>query len=190
MRFKEYLTENVFKSDEEIIDWVKTHNIASHWLHNPHLNISVNHDKSIDIDEFEISQGPEIVELTELPIKFGKVAVACVLSNMSKMNSLVGLPHTCTHLMLAHTGLKSLVGIADIVKRAKTIDIEGCDIASGGIGLLLIEGLTEVICQFSIQEIKIPAALDIIRKYLGRPEDIYECQAELIENGLEEYAIL
>lgn len=56
------------------------------------------------------------------------------------------------------------------------------NIKSHAIGLLLVDSCT----YFDAEGDWVP----IIIKYLGRPDDIFECQAELIEHGFEEYAQL
>lgn len=83
--------------------------------------------------------------------------------------------------------ITSLEGISDIIDSVEEFDIWSSTkhITSGGIGLILIENL---------KNIRLPVdnmiAEDIIRYYLGKPNDIFDCQNELIEAGFEEYAKL
>lgn len=86
--------------------------------------------------------------------------------------------------------IDSLIGISDLViNPIKTLVINK-SVKQGGLGLLLIPGLTNLIVYNHISGNPGEAALDIIERYVGRPDDIFECQNELIEAGLEEYAQL
>ena len=144
-------------------------------------------------------------ELVELPVKFGEVNgyFSC---DFNKLKSLEGAPHTvgdsfdCSNNQLTslestpHTlgniyvcnnnYLTSLVGIHKLIKKINgTMYVGNNPIRSGGIGLILIEGLTEI-------DSELPA-LRIINKYLGQgKKGLLLCQDELIEAGYEEYARL
>lgn len=90
-------------------------------------------------------------------------------------------------LSLEGCKISSLVGIADLVKFPITrLNFAHGEKIDGGIGLLLIPGLTTIDADKSAYF----NGFSIIQKYLGKPEDIYECQAELIDKGFEQNAIL
>lgn len=61
--------------------------------------------------------------------------------------------------------------------------------ATGGIGFILVPGITNL-SMLTPEHVDDHKGWNIIKKYIGRPEDIFECQAELIENGFERLAIL
>ena len=83
-----------------------------------------------------------------------------------------------------HNKISSLVGIHKTIKILNgPIHLQGNPIRSGGIGLILIEGLTYI-------DLKRPA-IKIINKYLGQgKKGLLLCQDELIEAGYEKYAKL
>jgi hypothetical protein len=145
-------------------------------------------------------------ELSKLPVKFGTVledfycynnkltslqgapsSVGGFFScNNNKLTSLEGAPSSIgrTGISCDNNKLTSLEGIHKVFKR-----INGrfhCDdnpITSGGIGLILIEGLTKIRADH-------PAFL-IIEKYLGQgKKGLLLCQDELIDAGYEEFAKL
>ena len=72
--------------------------------------------------------------------------------------------------------LTSLVGVHKIIKSCKSIQFSDNRITQGGIGLLLIDNLTE------ITDKTLP--FEIISKYIGTgAKGILRCQNELIEMG-------
>lgn len=83
--------------------------------------------------------------------------------------------------------IRSLVGISDHIECISgELIITFGKIKEGGLGLLLIEELKD----FYYGTGNFPTPWSIINDYLGRPDDIFECQNELIEAGFEEYAQL
>ena len=75
-----------------------------------------------------------------------------------------------------------------------SLNLYGCPITSHLMGLFFIRGLTEVLLGFITADDhplgpKLLLAMSIINKHLGSKEhDMMECQEELIQNGLKEYA--
>lgn len=85
-------------------------------------------------------------------------------------------------------GIKSFVGIHEHFEYIKgEFVFNDAVIDRGGIGLILIPKLTSFRA-YGVSTLTIP--FHIIAKYVGRPDDIFKCQAELIEAGFEEYAEL
>ena len=88
--------------------------------------------------------------------------------------------------------LTSLQGIHKIFKGGYIdgwINLSGCPIKSHILGLLLIKKLNAVVInQFSSDEFK--AAVKIINKHLQGDRDVIDCQQEMIEAGLKQYAQL
>ena len=105
--------------------------------------------------------------------------------NGNKLTSLEGAPHTIGGgVRCGHNQLTSLEGIHKLIKKINgDIYIEGNSITSGGIGLILIDGLTKIISSHP--------AFKIINKYLGQgKKGLLLCQDELINADYEEYAKL
>jgi hypothetical protein len=123
--------------------------------------------------------------LETLPVKFGTVGSNFDCSE-NELTTLEGAPSSvdddfdCTY-----NKLTSLQGIHKIIKIINgEFFCNDNPITSGGIGLILIEGLTKIYVDRR-------HAFDIINKYLGRgKKGLLLCQDELIEAGYEEYARL
>jgi len=81
------------------------------------------------------------------------------------------------------------------IKKATSLDISGCPLITNMLYLFKIKGLTHVtvwskyISQTD-HERKMERLQEILNKHLSGGRDIMECQEELIEAGLEEYAHL
>ena len=143
--------------------------------------------------------------LEKLPAKFGKVGgyFSCIGNELTslegaphivgdnfssgdnKLTSLDGAPHTVGgNFGCSFNQLTSLIGVHKIIKKINgTIWLKNNPITSGGIGLILIEGLTKI-------DSDLPA-FKVINKYLGQgKKGLLLCQDELIEAGYEEYAQL
>jgi hypothetical protein len=123
-------------------------------------------------------------KLSKLPVKFGTVGLyfSCI---GSKLTSLDGAPSSVgNNFDCSENELTSLEGIHKIIKKMYGgFYCYGNPIVSGGIGLLLIEGLTGIYAD--------QPALKIINKYLGQgKKGLLLCQDELIEAGYEEFAKL
>lgn len=170
---------------KEIESWCKDHNIET---------FHVNPDFSVDVPETVDLYG---CGLTELPFKFGKVYGNFDVTNC-KLKNFDNFPRLCYSLILVNNPITSLIGIQDQIKFIhdngntfwrNMVNVIGCPIKEGGIGLLLIENLKKIMWQPTSNrgEHAIPA-FEIIAKYEGRPDDIYECQAELIHAGFEDFA--
>lgn len=87
---------------------------------------------------------------------------------------------------------KSLIGIENCIrfKGGGLLSFPFSKVTDGGIGLLLIPNLNGL-DEFNAKHVtKLSAPFKIIEKYLGRPDAIFECQNELIDEGYEAYAEL
>lgn len=140
-----------------------------------------------------------LTSLTEIPFQFNEVhgdfsSIHCPLTTWK------GVPRIC-HGDLGIGGqtscrITSLEGFSDVVKfigpKSMTTGLDARlilpfnKITKGGIGIILIEG------NFTLEGLgyPLPKQFQIIEKYLGQPDRLFECQAELIEAGLEEFAVL
>jgi hypothetical protein len=124
-------------------------------------------------------------KLTKFPVKFGTVGGAFTCRG-NELNLLEGAPE----VVLGHffsCGNNRLTSLQGIHKIFKIISggfyCVGNQITTGGIGLILIEGLNEIIADHP--------AFDIIERYLGQgKKGLLYCQDELIEAGYEEFARL
>lgn len=112
-------------------------------------------------------------------------------------NPFTEIPYISRRLSMINLGplqhIASLEGIADRIPAMRLDETEEqriyysfSKITRGGLGLLLIENL-QAIYELAT---RLSPPFQIIEKYLGRPDDIFECQAELIENGYEEFTVL
>lgn len=98
-------------------------------------------------------------------------------------------------LFIAHNKIKTL---KDIHKHVEEINgdiwVCGNPIESHVLGLLMIKGLKKIDMDDSDKNSQeLTKALVLIRKYLAKPfttQRVYDCQDEMIELGLEEYAQL
>ncbi len=145
------------------------------------------------------------IELERLPVQFGTVggifdccwnqltslegaprtvggSFSC---NNNRLTSLEGAPSTVGGDFYCHTNrLTSLVGVHRILRRiGGMLSIRDNPIASGGIGLILVEGLTKIVAD--------QPAFEIIEKYLGQGnKGVLRCQEALHDAGFEEFARL
>ncbi len=93
------------------------------------------------------------------------------------------------HLGISSNQIRSLVGVHNHLKYCPQIDLSNNDIMEGGIGLLLVEGLFKIINHGKIHALN--KAMQIINNYLILGQaGLLECQQELIEEGLDQYAKL
>lgn len=105
----------------------------------------------------------------------------------NKLKTLDGAPKVVKRDFLCYSNdLSSLRNIHKIITRIDgCFDCEGNLISSHVLGLLLITGLTEIRSTENLMWIK------ILNRYVGRGKaGLIECQNELIEAGLEEFAQL
>lgn len=165
------------------------------------LNYSINADGTVDVaGDVHLS----FYNFTKLPVKFGKVTGFFECSSCKKLTSLEGAPthvggyfdisycplltsleHCPSYIGKSVTfkgcfSITSLEGFMPQIKDGRVI-AEWEHIKSGGISLVMT-GTDELY--------KPTGAFKIIEHYLERPEDIFECQTELIEAGFVEYAKL
>jgi hypothetical protein len=121
--------------------------------------------------------------LTKLPVKFGTVTLGFYCEH-NRLTSLEGAPSSVSGFYCYSNQLTSLQGIHKIFKIISgDFFCHYNPITSGGIGLLLIEGLTRIIADQS--------AFKIIERYLGQgKKGLLLCQDELIDEGYEEFAKL
>lgn len=115
------------------------------------------------------------------------------------ITSLEGCPHSVSVLRVADNPIKSLVGVDEHIHSMANVadtNVGGHvfmsfdSIDEGGIGLILIPGLNRLNNRICGSFREMPKPFQIIEKYIGRPDDIFECQNELIEKGYEAFAIL
>jgi hypothetical protein len=123
-------------------------------------------------------------KLSKLPVKFGTVGGHFACFN-NQLTSLQGAPSSVNGTFSCDNNkLTSLEGIHKLIKKLNGgFFCYNNPITSGGIGLLLIEGLTEIHADHP--------AFEIIKRYLGQgKKGLLRCQDELIEAGYEEFARL
>ncbi len=143
--------------------------------------------------------------LERLPVRFGAVggdfychknrltslegAPVTVGGNFScrnnRLTSLEGAPSTVgRHFSCSRNQLTSLAGVHRALRRINgKLYIEENPIETGGIGLVLVEGLTRIVAD--------QPAFEIINEYLGQGmRGVLRCQEALHEAGFEEFARL
>ncbi len=145
------------------------------------------------------------MKLERLPVRFGTVDGIFSCSYM-QLTSLEGAPVTvggyfyCSYMQLTslegvpvtiggnfvcfNNRLTSLVGVHKILRQiGGGLYIAGNPITSGGIGLLLVEGLTKIVTD--------QPAFEIINRYFGQgKKGLLRCQEALHDAGFEEFARL
>ena len=106
----------------------------------------------------------------------------------NKLTDLVGCAsHIGGKLNCEKNNITSLVGIHDIIKSCKSFSFDSRKIKQGGIGLLLIDDLTEITSHFT----KLSKPFEIIKSYLGTGSNgMNACSKELINAGYTNHAIL
>lgn len=157
-------------------------------------------DSNGNMPEFEtgslIISGWKVTTLRGVPKKIDKNFDAA----SNELTDLEGFPsYVGEKLFFNRNKIPSLKNIHNIVKHAKMIICDSNPLESNVLGLLKIEGLNEVKLYdkgghvFGISYPKINEKLKIvetiINKYLPKG-DIMDCQDELIDAGLEEFAKL
>lgn len=131
---------------------------------------------------------PLLTEMqASVPLKIDTACSVFSISGQRNIKTLNWLPRISEYrIAIDDTGITSLVGINDIVESMDgSFRFTPENIKSGGIGLILIVGLSLV-----YTNIQNSVPFKIIARYIGRPEDIFECQSELIEAGYEAIAQL
>ncbi len=122
--------------------------------------------------------------LERLPVKFGTVGGYFDCGG-NRLTSLEGAPGSVgRNFYCSDNRLTSLVGVHRILRRIDdNLSLWNNPIESGGIGLVLVEGLTEIYANHP--------AFGIINKYLGQGnKGLLRCQEELHEAGFGEFARL
>ena len=100
------------------------------------------------------------------------------------LSNLTGLPMNLNVLNFSNNSITSLVGIHKIIKKCNAIYFDTNKILVGGIGLLLIENLTNISNYKS-------EPFEIIEKYFNTcTKGMMECSKELKARGYENYAKL
>ncbi len=120
--------------------------------------------------------------LERLPVQFGAVGGDFYCYN-NLLTSLEGAPGSVGRdFFCTGNRLTSLVGVHRILRRVDgRMYIWGNEIETGGIGLVLVEGLTKIYTD--------QPAFEIIEKYLGQGNrGVLRCQEALFEAGFEEFA--
>ncbi len=124
------------------------------------------------------------LELERLPVRFGAVGGGFYCAN-NRLTSLEGAPASVGgNLFYPQNRLTSLQGVHRILRRVDgELFIWSNPIASGGIGLVLVEGLTRIDAD--------QPAFEIIGRHLGQGnKGLLRCQEELHEAGFREFARL
>lgn len=118
----------------------------------------------------------------------------CSLPTLEHMPSII-----VDDLLMINSAV-SLVGISSFCEHiGRSVYFDNCNVI-GGIGLLLVKGDARILgidrlvvdwdhVVISRQK-RFADAFTIINKYATTPDGIFECQAELIAAGLEEFALL
>lgn len=192
---------------EDIVEWLKKNNLYVHGrttftIENSKVNL-YSHN-SIVLDRFTILHGKD-----HLPIQFKEINCALTVKHLNitsfkgfpevingelgvsgchNISSMEGFPKVADSVMLSGLGKLNLEGLSNNLQELTegNFSLENTTIIGGALGLILIKGLTQLKSFHS--DPKQQEMLNIIRKYLGRPDDIFDCQNELIENGFEEQA--
>lgn len=107
-------------------------------------------------------------------------------SSCSGIHSLEGLPAEVGGSLLLDM-LVGLKDISDIWRHCKSVngklDFTGTEIERGGLGILLIKGVLDIVSE--------QRGMQIIKKYLGTgPQGVMRCRKELVENGLSNFATM
>ncbi len=122
------------------------------------------------------------MKLERLPVKFGTVGGYFDCGG-NRLTSLEGAPGSVGRDFYCNGNrLTTLVGAHKILKRiGDELFLAGNEIVSGGIGLILVEGLTKIDAD--------QPAFKIINKYLGQGmKGVLRCQEALHDAGYGEYA--
>ncbi len=132
--------------------------------------------------------------LKEIPYKLDEVSNRCALQS-NFLYSFKNMPTKIKTLNVNNNDITSLIGINEHIKSCNTISLFANNITSGGLGLLLIEDLRGIFYNGIFDKNKndknFVDASNIITKYLGQGKrGLLSCQQELIDEGLEEFAVL
>lgn len=145
-----------------------------------------------EVKFFTLSESPSITSLKHSPEKCDTY----MLYNVSGITSLEGISQSINQLSIFES--KNLTSLHNIHKQIKRIDgemyLSASFLKSHILGILLIPGLTELsVVNTSSKNPKLVEAAKIINKYLpnDRGNDaVVDCQNELLDAGLEDFAQL
>lgn len=127
----------------------------------------------------------------QIPFKILTVNQDFDISN-NELTTIENLPtNVGMTLDLSGNLIVSLEGIHNIVKSCTEIRLTSVPVKSGGIGLLLVDGLQKIRYKGINFDGRMAAAFEIIDSHLDKGKNgLLACQEELIEAGLESYAEL
>lgn len=142
-----------------------------------------------------------LTSLEHFPEVRGRSNFSCRINlrNNPGITSLAGLENKVTGistLIANNIGITSILGIDNHLKHFFTntpqsilgsLSLDWDLIKEGGIGLLLIDRLDLLA---SPNSLKLPKPFQIIARYMKEKGNIFDCQMELIDAGLEAYAEL
>lgn len=152
-------------------------------------------DGTVDVNgDVDLSQQ----NLDELKVRFGTVS-GLFNCGQNRLSSFKNFPKniygsTC----VANNIITTLEGVS---RNTSTSDgaptwmgalcLRNNKVDSGGVELVLIPGLSKIIppdCMPEQSDFSKPGPFDIISKYLGNSDDVFDCQAELVEHAYEAFA--
>ncbi len=155
--------------------------------------------------KYKMSHGYEdvsIVVLGAVEIKhFGFIELPFVVDEVrhsfdvshNNLTSFKNFPRVINGRMnVSNNNIGSLCGIHKIISSVESIDLFNNPIKEGGIGALLIKDIQDISYHGPNEGHRnCRRAFDIIKKYIIRGRDcLLECQEELIDCGLDEFAKL
>lgn len=126
----------------------------------------------------------QLTDLAHLPTHMG----GGLFCSNNKITSLAGIPKKLKQLHCDYNPISSLMGIAFVLQECEVIDLSGCPIIKGGLGLLNIKSLKEIHAEncgdFS-------QAAEIISAFCGKGKiGIYTCAERLKAARLGHYVDL
>jgi Leucine-rich repeat (LRR) protein len=123
-----------------------------------------------------------LTSLSHLPSVIG----GGLFCSNNQITSLVGIPKRLKYLYCDFNSISSLFGIAFVLRECEVIDLSGCPITKGGLGLLQIQGLKEL---HANGYGKFAQAAEIISAFIGKGQiGIYTCSHELRKANLHMFA--
>ncbi len=134
-------------------------------------------------------------DLSQIPFMIDEVSEFFSVGH-NLLKSFDNFPRTIgTTLDVQDNQITSLIGIHKKINECKGIILKGNPISEGGLGLLLIKNINHVVYEDKNMSTtpRGDLALKIIHSYVqteGGRDCLLECQQELIDAGLDEFAIL
>ncbi|AVH85017.1 hypothetical protein RsoM2USA_88 [Ralstonia phage RsoM2USA] len=112
-----------------------------------------------------------------------------VVSRCNHISDLSGITNSEEIRLAKLTNLRSFEGISKTLKSCKKIFIDNMVIESNILGLLEVQDMQEVVLiNPSLLPSDMKRAFQILNTHLRGNKDIFECQSDLIEAGLDRYA--